>query len=143
MMFLAIGVLAIWESANYPFGTASRMGPGYFPTCLGGIMAVLGSIVALKAIESSSDAEHAKPAEGSPFAWKALTMLSLGFLLFGWGVDRIGFIPSLFALTVITAAAGSTFNIKEVLIMSVLLIAGSVGIFIYGVELPIPLFWWR
>jgi Tripartite tricarboxylate transporter TctB family len=143
VMFLAIGALAMWESMNYPFGTASRMGPGYFPTCLGGIMAVLGTMVGLKAIEFSSDGEHAKPAEGSPFAWKALIMLSLGFVFFGWGVDRIGFIPSLFGLTVITAAAGTTFNIKEILIMSVLLIAGAVGVFIYGVELPIPLFWWR
>ena len=72
-----------------------------------------------------------------------MILLSLGFLLFGWGVDHIGFIPSLFGMCVITAAAGQTFKIVEVLIMSAALIAGAVGIFIYGIELPFPLFWWR
>jgi len=79
----------------------------------------------------------------TPFAWKPMIMLSLGFMIFGWGVDHIGFIPALFALCVITAAAGQTFKIVEVLVMSVVLIAGAVGIFIYGIDLPFPLFWWR
>ena len=136
MMFASFGALAIWLSTDYPMGTASRMGPGYFPTWLGGIMLLLGGIVALMA----SKTEGAKV---TPFAWKPMIMLSLGFLTFGWGVDHIGFIPALFLLSVITAAAGQTFKIVEVLIMTVVLIAGAVGIFIYGIELPFPLFWWR
>lgn len=138
LMFIGFGVLAIVLSQDYPMGTASRMGPGYFPTYLGGIMLALGSIVALMAVKTKTEGEKI-----TPFAWKPMIMLSLGFLVFGWGVDHIGFIPALFALCVITAAAGQTFNIVEVLIMTAVLIAGAVGIFIYGIELPFPLFWWR
>ena len=137
MMFAGFGALAIWLATDYPMGTASRMGPGYFPTWLGGMMLVLGGIVALMALK---DGEEKKV---TPFAWKPMIMLSVGFLAFGWGVDHIGFIPALFLLSVITAAAGQKFNIVEVLIMTVVLIAGAVGIFIYGIELPFPLFWWR
>ncbi len=136
MMFASFGALAIWLSTDYPMGTASRMGPGYFPTWLGGIMLLLGAIVAVMALKTEGP-------KVTPFAWKPMIMLSVGFLAFGWGVDHIGFIPALFLLSVITAAAGQTFKIVEVLIMTVVLIAGAVGIFIYGIELPFPLFWWR
>lgn len=136
MMFAGFGALAIWLSTDYPMGTASRMGPGYFPTWLGGIMLVLGVIVAVMALKTEGP-------KVTPFAWKPMIMLSVGFLAFGWGVDHIGFIPALFLLSVITAAAGQTFKIVEVLIMTAVLIAGAVGIFIYGIELPFPLFWWR
>ena len=137
MMFASIGTLAIWLSTEYPMGTASRMGPGYFPTYLGAIMLIFGAIVAAMALKFEGGDKI------TPVAWKPMILLSVGFLLFGWGVDHIGFIPSLFGMCVITAAAGQTFKIVEVLVMSAVLIAGAVGIFIYGIELPFPLFWWR
>ncbi len=136
-MFAGFGLLAMVISMDYPFGTASRMGPGYFPTVLGGIMLTLGAIVAVMALKSDSEKKIV------PFAWKPMIMLSLGFIVFGWGIDNIGFIPSLFVMILVTAAAGQTFKIVEVLILSVALIAGAVGVFIYGIELPYPLFWWR
>lgn len=136
-MFAAFGTMAMVISTDYPFGTASRMGPGYFPTVLGGIMLVLGLIVTGMSLKSDKDRKV------TPFAWKPMIMLSLGFVVFGWGIDNIGFVPSLFLLSVITAAAGQTFKVVEVLIMTVLLIAGAVGVFIYGIDLPYPLFWWR
>ncbi len=130
LMFVGFGALAIWLSTDYPMGTASRMGPGYFPTYLGAIMLILGAIVAMMSLKLGNGEKI------TPFAWKPMIMLSLGFMIFG-------FIPALFALCVITAAAGQTFKIVEVLVMSVVLIAGAVGIFIYGIDLPFPLFWWR
>ncbi len=137
LMFTTFGIVAMVISTDYPFGTASRMGPGYFPTVLGGIMLVLGAIVTVMSLKSD------KERKVTPFAWKPMIMLSIGFILFGWGIDHIGFIPSLFTMILATAAAGQTFNWKEVLIMSVALIAGAVGVFIYGIDLPYPLFWWR
>ncbi len=137
LMFAGFGLLAMVISTDYPFGTASRMGPGYFPTVLGGIMLTLGAIVAVMALKSDKERKIV------PFAWKPMIMLSLGFIIFGWGIDNIGFIPSLFAMILVTAGAGSTYKVTEVLILSVALIAGAVGVFIYGIELPYPLFWWR
>ena len=45
VMFFALGVLFIIWSREYQFGTSQRMGPGYFPTILGWLMAVLGILV--------------------------------------------------------------------------------------------------
>jgi hypothetical protein len=136
LLFVAFGLIAVVVSRDYPMGSAMRMGPGYFPTMLGGLMIVMGAIVSLLSLRTVGPPLRA-------FPWKPTIMLSLGFLVFGWGIDHVGFVPALFGCIVLCAAAGQTFRWKEVLIMSVILIAGAVGVFIYGIELPYPLFWWR
>ncbi len=136
VMFIGFGLIAVIVSRDYPMGTAMRMGPGYFPTYLGFLMMIFGAIVSLMSFKM----EEVKIA---PFAWKPMIMLSLGFAFFGWSVDHIGFIPALFGLIVLSALGGQVFRVKEVLLMSVVLILGAVGVFIYGIDLPYPLFWWR
>lgn len=136
VMFLAFGILAVYISLDYPMGSAMRMGPGYFPTYLGGLLIVLGSIVSVLSLKTEGP-------RIKPFAWKPMFWLSLSFVIFAWGIDHIGFVPALLGLIVCSAAAGQVFKWKEVLVLSVVLVAGAVGIFIYGIELPYPLFWWR
>ena len=50
LMFVAVGAAAIVIAANYPLGTAARMGPGYFPRILGILLILLGSALALRAL---------------------------------------------------------------------------------------------
>ena len=45
LMFIAFGLGFLIVSQNYSMGTAVRMGPAYFPTILGGLLAFLGLIV--------------------------------------------------------------------------------------------------
>jgi hypothetical protein len=50
LMFIAFGLFAaIFAYANYQMGTAVRMGPAYFPTVLGGLLALLGVLVLIEA----------------------------------------------------------------------------------------------
>ena len=136
IMFIAFGLLAIYISQDYPFGTTSRMGPGYFPTWLGIIMAVLGVMVAATGFRIKGEGV-------GKFAYKAMVLLSVAFVFFGWAIDHLGFVPALFVMIFLAAAAGKEFHFKEVLMMSVFLIIGSWALFIWGLELPFPLFWWR
>jgi len=136
LMFVGFGVIAMVISRDYPFGSAMRMGPGYFPTVLGGIMVLFGVIIAATAFKF--EGEPIKP-----FAWRPIILLSLAFAIFGWGMDHIGFVISMAALIVLCAAAGREFKWIEVIIMTVVLIVGSWALFIYGLGLPYPLFWER
>ena len=43
--YIAVGGIGMWIALDYPFGSALRMGPGYFPTVLGGIMVAMGIYV--------------------------------------------------------------------------------------------------
>src|SRR5690242_21615014 len=46
LMFIGSGLFfMIWAMSYYQMGTAVRMGPAYFPTVLGGLLAVLGVII--------------------------------------------------------------------------------------------------
>lgn len=59
LMFMAFGLAAvIIASLNYQMGTAVRMGPAYFPTMLGGLLAVLGLIIFLRGFFSKRPAEE-------------------------------------------------------------------------------------
>jgi len=52
VMFVGFGVGFLIAARQYPMGTAVRMGPSYFPSVLGGILAVLGALVLLRAFVS-------------------------------------------------------------------------------------------
>ena len=41
-MLIASGAATMFIARNYSFGTTLRMGPGYFPTVLGGILVLFG-----------------------------------------------------------------------------------------------------
>jgi hypothetical protein len=115
-------------------GNAMRMGPGYFPTWIGGILAILGAIITLTSF--TVEGEKIKP-----FGWRGIIMLSLGFVFFGWAIDRIGFVAGLFVMIFCSALAGKEFRLLEVLIMSVILIISAIALFIYGLKVPFHLFW--
>ncbi|MBI4293857.1 MAG: hypothetical protein HY661_20470 [Betaproteobacteria bacterium] len=52
-MFIAIGLGFMIASREYQMGSAVRMGPAYFPTVLGGLLAVLGLAVFARGFVSS------------------------------------------------------------------------------------------
>lgn len=138
VMFMGFGLLAIVVARDYPFGSAMRMGPGYFPTWLGGIMMLLGAIIALRSTR----------VEGTgigPWAWRPLIMLSLAFLTYGLLMETFsaGFVPSLIAVIAVSSFAGREFRPLELVLLTAVLVVGAVGLFIYGLELPYPLFWER
>ncbi|HQX25981.1 MAG: tripartite tricarboxylate transporter TctB family protein, partial [Xanthomonadales bacterium] len=53
LMFIVFGLFFLIVARDYQMGTAVRMGPGYFPTVLGGILAVLGAVVLLTSFTMS------------------------------------------------------------------------------------------
>src|SRR5450759_1350672 len=63
LMFVGAGLSFMLVSQNYPMGSAVRMGPAYFPTMLGGLLAVLGAMVFFRAFFSKI--EH--PVKVFPF----------------------------------------------------------------------------
>src|SRR5437763_15984899 len=52
VMFIAFGLAFMAVAQNYAMGNAVRMGPAYFPTVLGGILAVLGAVVLFRGFVS-------------------------------------------------------------------------------------------
>ena len=58
LMLMALGGMTVLVSRAYPMGTVLRMGAGYFPTMLGGILVVFALILLLKGVRSKDRIER-------------------------------------------------------------------------------------
>jgi hypothetical protein len=132
-MLIAIGAAAIFIGRDYPFGTALRMGAGFFPLVLGAALVLFGVYFAVRGLRSTDRIEG----NWSP---RALVILPLAFVLFGVLMQHAGFVAALFVLVVGSAAAGTEFKLVEVLVLAGVLTVMCVALFIWALGLPYPLF---
>ncbi len=132
---MGVGLMAIVLSASYPIGTSMRMGPGYFPRYVGILLSILGGIITLRSLRVEGEVI-------GRFGWRAIVLVCFGFIVFAWAIDRIGFVPAMAAMIICGMSAGRKFKWTEILVMCLLLITGSVALFVYGLKLPLSLFWW-
>jgi uncharacterized membrane protein len=132
LMLIAIGAAAALIARSYPFGTALRMGPGYFPVVLGGVLIVFGLAILAGSLRSG---EHI----AGSWSLRALIILPLSLILFGVLMQYAGFVPAMLVLIFGSATASSEFRLIEVLLFALGLTALSVVVFVWGLGLPYPL----
>ena len=132
-MLIVTGATSVIIARDYAFGTSLRMGPGYFPSVLGGLLVLFGIYLVASGLRSNE-----KIAGG--WSLRALVILPLSLVMFGLLMEYTGFVPALMVLIVGSSAAGSEFNLKEALFLATGLTAFAVALFIYGLGLPYPLF---
>ena len=132
LMLIGMGAAGMVMAHGYRFGSALRMGPGFFPMILGGILIGFGICVMVVAFGSKAKIE-------GHLSIRALLMLPLSLVLFGFLVQYVGYIPALVALVFFSAASGREFKLREVLLLTVILTVASVALFIWALGLPYPL----
>ena len=132
MLLIGTGAAAMFIARNYRFGSTLRMGPGFFPSVLGGLLIAFGICIMIMGLKSSEKIQ-------GRLSIRALIMLPLSLVLFGILMERAGFIPALAALVFMAAASGREFKVVEVLLIAVVLTGLSVAVFIWGLGLPYPL----
>lgn len=135
LLLLGFGVTGFYMALDYPFGSALRMGPGYFPRVLAGIIIAFGLFVMIRGIRSGEKVRGV-------WGWKPLAFITVSLVLFGWIMDRFGLIPALVAMFFACTLGGHEFKFKEVAILTVAMSAFAVAVFVYGLGLPYRLFWW-
>ena len=132
LSLIAVGAAAIILARNYAFGTALRMGPGYFPSVLGGLLILFGLYILANGLRSG------EKIVGS-WSLRALIVLPLALVLFGVLIDRAGFIPAMLVLIFGSALAGTEFRPVEMILFSVFLTALCTVVFVWALGLPYPL----
>ncbi len=134
MFILVGGFFALW-AGNYPMGTAVRMGPAYFPTVLGWILAGLGVIVLVRSFFLQGDAMRKTN-------YRPLLLVCGSVFVFGFLLDTGGLVVASFAIVFVSALGGWDFKWKEQVVNATIMTAVNVGIFYYGLALPFKLFPW-
>jgi hypothetical protein len=132
-LLIAIAAMFAYGLLELPIGTAFRMGPGYFPMVLCGLLAVLGAGILVNGILIAGEPiRH--------FAWRGLINIVLPVVFFGATLKGLGFVPSLALTVFFTTIASVHFKLWVALVNTVVLVFFGWLIFIWGLKLPIALF---
>jgi len=134
IMFLVLGLGFVLLAQEYQMGTAQRMGPGFFPTMLGGLLAVLGLVIAIQGLRGSTASGQIERLHFRPL------LIVLGsVVLFGALLRPAGLVIALLVLIGLSAYASHEFRLREVIPLAALLVAMVLAVFIWGLGLVIPM----
>ena len=144
LLLIAIGAAAIFLARDYTFGTALRMGPGFFPIVLGAVLILFGLYTLATGTSAFTRVFRRAMRDGTAIegSWspRALIVLPPALILFGLLIEHAGFVPAMLVLIFASAAASTEFKFMEVLLFALGLTALAVAVFIWGLGLPYPLF---
>lgn len=133
-VFAGFGLAFAITSTTYDIGTPLRMGPGFYPLVLGGLLVVLGVSIAVKGFLAGDGSEI------GAVPWKSLLLLLAGILFFGFTVRDLGLVPALFVAVLLAGLAGRSARLIPSAVIAASLTALSVLIFVYVLQLRLPLF---
>ncbi|MDQ2082669.1 tripartite tricarboxylate transporter TctB family protein [Xanthobacteraceae bacterium Astr-EGSB] len=136
LLFMAMGSIAFYISLGYRFGTTVRMGPGYFPRVLSLLLVGFGITILIKGIRKRGKLV-------SQWGWVSVGLLTLAMVLFGFMIEALGLLPALATMFLVAAYAGNEFRLREVFVLTVVMSMFAVVVFIWGLNLPYPLFAWN
>ncbi len=133
VLFGALGLfVAIYAATQYQLGSALRMGPGYFPAAVGGLVALLGFILAVRSLRVAGPAIPR-------LYWRPILFIVVASIAYGYLLKPLGLVLSTALAVVVAAFAGHEFRWREALILAAVLAVFSVGVFVYALGLPFPL----
>ncbi len=133
IIYLAIGVGAFWMAQDYRMGSAIKMGPGYFPAALSGLLALIGVISLIRSVIRPGEAVGG-------FALKALVLVVGGTFLTGYLMRHAGLVIALPFLVIVTALASIKFRWTWALALAAGMTLFSALVFVMALGLPVPLF---
>lgn len=133
VLFVVTGLAFMVLSTQYHVGSAAKMGPGYFPMILGGLMALLGLMVMLPAF-----ARRSPELKVDRVDFKAIGLILVAVAVYAFTLPRLGFVVALFLLILIASLASHEFKLRTTLLSSVVLLVFSYLVFVKGLELQFP-----
>jgi hypothetical protein len=137
-LMAVIGVAAIIGGRDYPIGTLSRMGPGYFPVALGVILTLVGFAIAATARFAKSYAEEA----ALPPEWRGWFCIGASIVAFVVLGKYGGLVPATFAVVFISALADRENTLLSAAILALATVAVCILVFWWALQMNFPLFGW-
>ncbi|HTJ96649.1 MAG TPA: tripartite tricarboxylate transporter TctB family protein [Rhodocyclaceae bacterium] len=133
LIYMAVGIFVVVASQDYGLGTAVKMGPGYFPTVLGGLLAIIGLLSLLRSFRHSNGHEVIR------INLRSVFLIAAPIVLFAAIVRGAGVLIALPVLIFGSAYASAQFSFKRTLLLAIGLTAGCSLVFMKGLGIPMPL----
>jgi len=132
VLFL-IGAYMIPDAAGY-----STVGPAAIPKVVGAVLLVLGAFLIYE-VWRGGFRNHDEAAEAAlPMDWQAFAWLSGGIIVYGLGIEKLGFVASSMLLFMATARAFGNRAWRTNLAISTLLALLIFVMFNHGLGLNLP-----
>jgi putative tricarboxylic transport membrane protein len=135
LMFMAVAVLGLFLSRDYPIGSAVRMGTGYVPRLLCWILLGLGAVILFRGLRSVDRLRFDEPAR----LVRVALLVPSSLLAFALTINRFGVVVATCALVAVGSLAGRDMRVLETVLVAAVLCAITVGIFVWGLGLTIPI----
>ena len=136
IVFTMIGLVGLYFGKDLTYGSASRMGPGYFPMWLSGIILGMGLLIGCRSLVI-------KGPRIESIQIRPIFFLLAGVLVFGYLIAHIGLALSIFLMTLIAVQSRSDTRHLEMILLAIGLSVGAVLVFVYVLGQAMPPWWGR
>ena len=133
IIFLSIGVYTVVIARDYDMGSAGSMGPAYFPSVLGSLLALIGAVVVGRSFFRQDEPIGC-------FYIKELMLVLVSVLLFGFLMRGAGLVPAAVIMIVLSAYASPKFHFGKIVVLATGMTILSVLLFVKLLGLPMPIF---
>ena len=132
IIFMFFGLAAVYFGWEHDMGTAGRMGPAYFPSVLGSLLAVVGLANIVRSFIGHGESI-------SKFHVKNIVIILAAVLLFGALMRTAGLPIAAFVLIMLSAYASPKFRLKSTILLAVGLTVFATVLFVKVLGLPMPI----
>ncbi|KQX35279.1 hypothetical protein ASD04_14640 [Devosia sp. Root436] len=130
---------AIYALVTLKVGTPSKMGSGFFPVMLGGLLAALGLVIGFRSL-TNPGAEIAPDEEPlGAIPWRAIVTLTLAPILFAATVRGLGLALATALCVGVVCFASPRMTLKMAIGVTIGLTILCVAVFSFGLRLSLPL----
>lgn len=132
IIYIAFGVTALVAARDYGMGSATRMGPGYFPTMLAWLLTGIGAVSTLRGLRGQGEPV-------SSLSMRGILFIAVPIVLFASLLQSAGLLIALPLLIITSAYASAHFNWLRTLLLAAGLTLFCSLVFIKGLGIPMPL----
>lgn len=134
LLLLTVAALfAITALRRLALGTASAMGPGYFPVMISGLLALVAVLILVRSVRTTGSLDL-------PRASRALVCTLGAPLLFAFAIAPLGFVPAIAGATMLAAWGSRLMTIRFALALTSALTVLCTVLFVKMLRMPVALF---
>lgn len=135
LLFVGIGLGAYYVGSAYSMGSARTPGTGVLPRILAWCLMGSGVLLWIQALIQDGPKLDA-------WAWRPLVMITIATMAFAFLIDSTGLVVAMIVSMTLAALGTHETRWKEFALFMVLMLAIGLGIFIYGLGMPIKVLPW-
>lgn len=139
IVFLASGLLSVWQAMVIESDLSGQVSPGFFLKLIGGALIIISVATIVSSFRLGGKVSSID------FACRPILFISLAIVLFGASLAALGLGPSTFLLIVVASYADINVNFKRSIISASILAPSSWLIFVkaLGLQMTFLGYLWR